>query len=76
MLFRSPGKLPFAQREATATGISLRDAVFYTDSYSDLTVLEAVGEAVAVNPDPRLRRLAVKRGWRVVDWGVPTARAA
>ncbi|MFZ5443256.1 MAG: HAD family hydrolase [Myxococcota bacterium] len=71
-----PGKLPHAEAEARRAGQALRDAVFYTDSYSDLAVLEAVGEAVAVNPDPRLRRHAQKRGWRVVDWGVPAARAA
>ncbi len=71
-----PGKLPHAQREAQQAGAALSEAVFYTDSYSDLSVLEAVGEPVAVNPDPRLRRLAHKRNWRIVDWGVPSAKAA
>jgi HAD superfamily hydrolase (TIGR01490 family) len=71
-----PGKLPFAQAEADRARASMRESVFYTDSYSDLTVLEAVGGPVAVNPDPRLRRLALKRGWRTVDWGVPQAKAA
>jgi HAD superfamily hydrolase (TIGR01490 family) len=70
------GKLPHAQREATLAGASMRESVFYTDSYSDLTVMDAVGGPVAVNPDPRLRRLALKRGWRIVDWGLPLAKAA
>lgn len=71
-----PGKLPHAQREAARLGVPLRDSTFYTDSYSDLAVLEAVSEPVAVNPDPRLARLARKRGWRVVDWGDVGGRAA
>lgn len=70
------GKLPHALAEATRCGAQLRDATFYTDSYSDLAVLEAVSEPVAVNPDPRLRRHALKRGWQVVDWGEARARAA
>jgi len=71
-----PGKLPHAQAEADRVGVPLRDSTFYTDSYSDLSVLEAVSEPVAVNPDPRLRRHAHKRGWLIVDWGDATARAA
>lgn len=71
-----PGKLPHAQREAERLGLSLRQATFYTDSYSDLSVLEAVVDPVAVNPDPRLSRHARKRGWRIVDWGDAGARAA
>ncbi len=65
------GKLVHAQAEADAHRVSLVDCTFYTDSYSDLPVLEAVGQPVAVNPDPRLRRRAHKRGWPVVDWGTP-----
>jgi len=51
--------------------VRLSDCAFYTDSFSDVPVLEAVGQPVAVNPDPRLRRRANKRGWRIVDWGTP-----
>ena len=52
-----------------SAGATLGDAVFYTDSITDLTLLERVGEAVAVNPDRPLRREAARRGWRVADWG-------
>ncbi len=38
---------------------------FYTDSYTDLPMLERVGNRVVVNPDPRLRRAAKRRGWPV-----------
>ena len=57
----------FAQKEAG--GVSLKEARFYTDSYSDLPLLEAVGQPVVVHPDPRLLREAQKRGWEIQDWG-------
>jgi HAD superfamily hydrolase (TIGR01490 family) len=37
---------------------------FYSDSFHDLSLLEAVTEPVAVDPDPRLAALAAERGWR------------
>jgi HAD superfamily hydrolase (TIGR01490 family) len=43
----------------------------YSDSLSDLPMLEAVGEPFAVNPDPRLRRVAQARGWPIVNWRDP-----
>lgn len=70
------GKLTHAERSASILNARLQDAVFYTDSFSDLPVLAAVGRPVAVNPDLRLRRHAARRGWAVVDWGVPSRRAA
>jgi len=39
----------------------------YSDSISDLYMLEAVGRPAAVNPDRRLKRLALRRGWLVLD---------
>jgi len=68
------GKLWHARSYAESLGVRLADCAFYTDSYSDLPVMEAVGRAVAVNPDVRLRREAARRGWPVVDWGTPTLR--
>jgi HAD superfamily hydrolase (TIGR01490 family) len=62
------GKLARATQLADALGFRLEDAVFYTDSYTDLPLLEAVGERVIVNPDPRLLRVAKKRGWRIEAW--------
>ncbi|MEO1174471.1 MAG: HAD-IB family hydrolase [Myxococcota bacterium] len=63
------GKLRLAEGYASQHGLSLVDAVFYTDSYSDLPVLNAVGHPVVVHPDPRLRREARRRGWLLTDWG-------
>jgi phosphoserine phosphatase len=41
---------------------------FYSDHVSDRPVFEWADEAVAVNPDAKLRRLAAERGWAVEDW--------
>lgn len=63
------GKLRAAQKRAVELGTDLRDCAFYTDSMADLPLLEVVGKPVAVNPDPRLRWVARRRGWPVHDWG-------
>jgi len=39
----------------------------YSDSISDLPMLLAVGQPAAVNPDRRLRRLAAKRAWPILN---------
>lgn len=62
------GKIVRAQRLAESLGFELAEATFYSDSYTDLPLLEHVREPVVVNPDPRLARVARKRGWRVERW--------
>lgn len=62
------GKVTRAQALAERLGFSLDDAIFYTDSVQDLPLVERVGEPVCVNPDPRLGRLAKKRGYRIERW--------
>jgi HAD superfamily hydrolase (TIGR01490 family) len=49
-------------------GVSAEDCSFYSDSIYDLPLLEEVGNPVAVNPDFRLRRIARRRGWKIVDF--------
>ena len=46
--------------------VGWRECAFYTDSVNDLALLESVADPVAVNPDRRLRRIASRRGWRVL----------
>ncbi len=53
---------------AAAHDLSLREAVAYADSSSDLPMLEAVGYPVAVNPETKLATIARKRGWLVEDF--------
>ena len=47
---------------------TLDDAIFYSDSISDLPLLERVKQPIVVNPDPRLQRVARRRGWTILAW--------
>jgi HAD superfamily hydrolase (TIGR01490 family) len=62
------GKIVRAKRLAEEHGFVLEESTFYSDSYTDLPLLEAVAEPIIVNPDPRLERVAKKRGWRIEAW--------
>jgi HAD superfamily hydrolase (TIGR01490 family) len=53
---------------AARNQVTLSESFAYADSLSDLPMLELVGTPVAVNPDPRLARVAAQRGWRVERW--------
>lgn len=72
-------KLPRVREWLGRAGLSFDafDAVrFYSDSFNDLPLLEAVSEPVAVNPDPRLAAVASARGWPSLAWRSPAARDA
>ncbi len=62
------GKIARSEALAREHGFELSEASFYTDSISDLPLLERVGTPVVVNGDPRLLRLARARGWRIESW--------
>jgi HAD superfamily hydrolase (TIGR01490 family) len=62
------GKVERAERLAKTLGFSIAEASFYSDSYTDLPLLERVAEPIIVNPDARLRRVAQRRGWRIEAW--------
>ncbi len=48
---------------------SLRsEAWYYGDSISDLPAMEAVGKAVCINPDKKLKKTAVERDWEILYW--------
>lgn len=64
-------KVALADKFAAEHGLSVQDAIFYTDSYNDFPLLKRVKEGVAVNADARLLRQARKRGWRVENWASP-----
>jgi HAD superfamily hydrolase (TIGR01490 family) len=65
------GKVELAREYAARVGLPLGKSAFYSDSATDMPMLEVVGSPVAVNPDPRLWLHARKRGWQIVDWGEP-----
>jgi HAD superfamily hydrolase (TIGR01490 family) len=70
-----PGKVHWAHRFAKEQGVDLTASYFYTDSVTDLPVLEMVGHPRIVNPDRLLRRAARRRGWPTVDLEAAPERA-
>ncbi|WP_242606632.1 HAD family hydrolase, partial [Protofrankia symbiont of Coriaria ruscifolia] len=65
---------------AGRVGANLSVSWGYADSQSDLPMLRAVGNPVAVNPDLPLYRVARRSGWPIEEWpstrGEPRAVAA
>jgi hypothetical protein len=57
------------RRVAAQQGIDLSASYAYSDSATDLPMLEAVGHPVAVNPDRDLLRAAREREWEVQYFG-------
>lgn len=53
---------------ARREGLDLARCTAYSDSMNDLPMLTLVGRAVAVNPDPDLRKEAIERGWEIRDY--------
>ena len=62
------GKLEMARQYCADRGVSLADCWFYSDSTSDLPLLEAVGHPVLVNPQLKLRLAVRGRGWPVLKF--------
>jgi alcohol-forming fatty acyl-CoA reductase len=66
------------RRYASLEDIDLKHSYAYADSYSDLPLLRAVGNPVAVSPDSSLYRYARRRRWPIEEWtmtkGMPRVR--
>jgi HAD superfamily hydrolase (TIGR01490 family) len=62
-----------ARQLAQQQGYDLTRCHAYSDSISDLPLLEAVGHPAAVNPDRALRREAQQRGWPVLTFSKPVS---
>ncbi len=65
------GKALAMRQLAAEQGYDLVDCYAYSDSFTDLPMLEAVGHPTAVNPDKALRRAAVERDWPVREFRRP-----
>jgi HAD superfamily hydrolase (TIGR01490 family) len=60
------GKAQRIRQLAVERGYDLAGCFAYSDSFTDLPMLEVVGHPHAVNPDRQLRRAALSRGWPVL----------
>jgi len=61
-----PGKVEAMEAFAAEHGIDLAASFAYSDSISDLPMLRAIGNPVAVNPDPPLAGIAHEEGWQTM----------
>jgi HAD superfamily hydrolase (TIGR01490 family) len=68
-----PTKAEGIRELAETLGYDLEASSAYSDSITDLPMLEAVGHPHAVNPDKALRRVAMERGWPVLVFARPVA---
>src|SRR6478752_2675157 len=65
------GKVEAIRQLAAREGYALEHCYAYSDSATDLPMLEAVGRPTVVNPDRGLRKEAVARGWPVLTFSRP-----
>jgi HAD superfamily hydrolase (TIGR01490 family) len=68
------GKIYWIQQFIEEQDVDLARSYFYTDSVTDLPLLELVGHPVVTNPDPLLYRKAVRRRWPVRFFESPEPR--
>lgn len=78
---KGPAKAAEIQRLAKERGYDLDRSFAYSDSATDIPMLEQVGIAVAVNPDRALRRHAIEHNWDIKTFknpeplfNIPTSR--
>src|SRR3954468_16842699 len=66
-----PHKAEAIREMAVKEGIDLANSYAYSDSITDLPMLDLVGNPVAVNPDRELTRIARERGWETITFERP-----
>lgn len=68
-----PGKADAMRDLAVERGYDLQASYAYSDSITDLPMLETVGHPTAVNPDDQLRTIATERDWPILDFERPVS---
>lgn len=68
-----PNKAEAMRELADREGYDLSASYAYSDSSTDLPMLEAVGHPSAVNPDKALRRAAIDKGWPILSFARPVS---
>jgi HAD superfamily hydrolase (TIGR01490 family) len=66
-----PNKAAAIEELALDRGYDLAGSFAYSDSITDLPMLELVGNPTVVNPDRALRKVAVERNWPISDFRKP-----
>ncbi len=66
-----PGKADAMLEMAERAGIDLDGSYAYSDSITDIPMLEVVGNPAVVNPEKELRRIAEEQEWRILEFQRP-----
>jgi HAD superfamily hydrolase (TIGR01490 family) len=67
------GKAEAIEELAAGDGFDLEGSYAYSDSITDLPMLEVVGNPVAVNPERELLKIAEEREWPVLQFQRPVS---
>lgn len=70
-LCNAQGKIHYAKIACQQLGAKLKDCFFYSDHYTDVPMLKAVGFPRVVNPDWRLKKIARKNHWTTLHFNHP-----
>ena len=62
------GKVEAINEIVERDGIDLENSYAYSDSSTDLPMMEMVGNPVAVNPEKELRKVAEEREWPILEF--------
>jgi HAD superfamily hydrolase (TIGR01490 family) len=68
-----PGKVETMERVASRDGIDLSKSFAYTDSFTDMPMLELVGNPIAVNPEKELKEAAEANEWPILEFQRPVS---
>lgn len=60
-------RIEIIRKYCETNGIDMKKSYAYSDHYSDIPLLDGVGNPAAVNPDRKLRKYAEKMGWKIIN---------
>ena len=63
----SDGKVSAVKQWCFENDLDIEKSIFYSDSINDLPMFESCGVPIAVNPDQRLKEIALDRSYKIIN---------
>lgn len=60
-------RIEIVKKYCKANSINIKKSYAYSDHYSDIPLLDGIGNPAAANPDRKLRKYAEKKGWKIIN---------